>query len=46
VVVVCSADVVTLTRAWTVGRRRRILGGGGPVEFVEAFSGVGSTGER
>jgi hypothetical protein len=43
--VVCSTDGETTVRAWTGARQRGFSGGGGPVEFVEAFGGVGSTGE-
>jgi hypothetical protein len=45
-VVVSSADEEIPVRAWTGGRWRGFLGGGGPVEFVETSIGVGSTRER
>jgi hypothetical protein len=40
-----SVDGETPVRAWTGGRQRGFSGGGGPVEFVEAFGGIRSTRE-
>jgi hypothetical protein len=40
-----SVDRETPVRAWTGGRQRGFSGGGGPVEFVEAFGGIRSTRE-
>jgi hypothetical protein len=44
-VVVCSADGKSPVRAWMGGRWCGFVGGGGLVEFVEAFGGVGLIGE-
>jgi hypothetical protein len=40
-----SVDGETPVRAWTGGRQHGFSGGGGPVEFVEAFGGIRSTRE-